>query len=451
MKSIRKILLSLLFLSACSSSMVFAEERVDTANIVVPSRIDMIFNEDGTNAIGEFEISNKSQLPITIDNIGITEKNDWDLVPSGTYIPTDTRCINIKLDGVDLVEGGNKVLIPITEGTSKALPLSVERGLWTSIIKESAFDIQIDYTFDAKNFTLSFNTDGGSGVESISSYNGSRVTLPSSTKMGYTLEGWVDSEGILYNKGSEYEMPIGGGSLTARWKANTCTYDIVYLSSSGKSLGSSSVIGVYDSSLDISAPVKEGYITPSIQTVNFDSTTPKTITFIYQLIDYKIDYNLDGGEIPVIRDLSNLEELRYSKDTLNIDDINNDIEVKSISNPISYNVETPTFTLINPSKEGDTFKGWSNSIDSYIQDTITIVTGSVGDLVFSANWGTDEGFQENIDFSTKQEENLGLDLEVPSIQENTLDEDSSIVKEDIEYEEVNSVIEEELIIDITNS
>ena len=56
------------------------------------------------------------------------------------------------------------------------------------------------------------------------------------------------------------------------------------------------------------------------------------------------------------------------------------------SNPISFNYETPTFTLINPILLGYDFLGWTGSNGTQPQDTITIEKGSTGDRDYTANW-----------------------------------------------------------------
>lgn len=62
---------------------------------------------------------------------------------------------------------------------------------------------------------------------------------------------------------------------------NSYTYDIVYVSSNGTALGSATATYKYGSTNTITAPEKAGYITPSSQTVIWDSTSAKTITFVY--------------------------------------------------------------------------------------------------------------------------------------------------------------------------
>ncbi len=55
-------------------------------------------------------------------------------------------------------------------------------------------------------------------------------------------------------------------------------------------------------------------------------------------------------------------------------------------NPSSYNVETATFTLNEPTRVGCTFAGWTWDGQSTPTKTVTIATGSSGDRSFTANW-----------------------------------------------------------------
>ena len=73
---------------------------------------------------------------------------------------------------------------------------------------------------------------------------------------------------------------VGPSSIYANTQATTCTYTIVYRSSNGTNLGSSSVTHNYGGTYTVSAPSKSGYDTPSSQRVAWDSPN-KTITFTY--------------------------------------------------------------------------------------------------------------------------------------------------------------------------
>ena len=75
-------------------------------------------------------------------------------------------------------------------------------------------------------------------------------------------------------------------------------------------------------------------------------------------ITYTITYNLDGG---------------------------------TADNPTSYTIESDSFTLSNPTKDGFTFAGWTETENDEPRITVTIQQGSTGNLEFTAAW-TKNGF-----------------------------------------------------------
>lgn len=74
-------------------------------------------------------------------------------------------------------------------------------------------------------------------------------------------------------------------------------------------------------------------------------------------ITYTISYNLDGGSLP-----------------------------NGTTNPNDYTIETPTFTLNNPTKTGNTFSGWTGTDLNQATSTVTISQGSTGNRTYTANW-----------------------------------------------------------------
>ncbi|MBP5724725.1 MAG: InlB B-repeat-containing protein [Bacteroidales bacterium] len=60
-------------------------------------------------------------------------------------------------------------------------------------------------------------------------------------------------------------------------------------------------------------------------------------------------------------------------------------------NPVtSYTVETPTFTLVNPTRTGYTFVGWKGSNGTSAQTSVSIAKGSTGDKTYTANWNANK-------------------------------------------------------------
>jgi uncharacterized repeat protein (TIGR02543 family) len=100
--------------------------------------------------------------------------------------------------------------------------------------------------------------------------------------------------------------------------------------------------------------VGEYPITGTYSNDNYDVTfEPGTYTITAAV--YTITYNLDGG-------------------------------IVSIANPTSYDVTTPSFTLNNPTKEGYDFVGWSGTGIATTSTTVVIAQGTMGNLVFTANF-----------------------------------------------------------------
>ncbi len=91
-------------------------------------------------------------------------------------------------------------------------------------------------------------------------------------------------------------------------------------------------------------------------------------------------YNFDT---PVTEDTE--VEARFNIITYNItyDLANGSV---SGSNPDTYNVETDTFDLINPTLEGYTFAGWTEGTSTDLQTRVTINKGTTGDKTFTAHF-----------------------------------------------------------------
>lgn len=55
-------------------------------------------------------------------------------------------------------------------------------------------------------------------------------------------------------------------------------------------------------------------------------------------------------------------------------------------NPTTYDIETATFKLNNPTKKGYTFAGWTGSNGDTAEESVTISIGTTGDKTYTANW-----------------------------------------------------------------
>ena len=105
-------------------------------------------------------------------------------------------------------------------------------------------------------------------------YYGDVLSVTYTASTGYSIT----------SKGSTSVTVMGNVSpsvIYASAKVNSYTYNIVYVSSNGTSLGSATMTCPYGTTNTIVAPAKAGYDTPSSQRVFWDSTSAKTITFVY--------------------------------------------------------------------------------------------------------------------------------------------------------------------------
>ena len=107
-------------------------------------------------------------------------------------------------------------------------------------------------------------------------------------------------------------------------------------------------------------PEKNGYtfnkwIDNKGNEVNADTviTGPIEVIASYDLINYNITYNLNGG---------------------------------TANNPTVYTIESDDITLNKPSKEGYTFLGWTGSNGDAIENVVAITKGSTGDKEYTANY-----------------------------------------------------------------
>jgi uncharacterized repeat protein (TIGR02543 family) len=155
--------------------------------------------------------------------------------------------------------------------------------------------------------------------------------------------------------------------VTIEYSRNS--YTIKFDAAGGAGGGEQSVkygefINPYVSAREVS---REGYDfdgwSPAISPYETMPAENKTFTAQWKLKNYTITYNLDGGSI-------------------------------AGTNPGGYNVESSAITLINPTRQGYSFVGWTGTGLSEPTLSVTIPTGSTGNRQYTANW------TENPDYRT---------------------------------------------------
>lgn len=213
-------------------------------------------------------------------------------------------------------------------------------------------------------YKIRYNANGGEGTmdDSEHVYDVEKeLSANEFSKTGYDFIGWSDTENgnIIYtDKEVVKNLTTTNGAtidLYAVWKVKQYTYNIIYKTESGIELGTGTVTNDYGAEQTIYPKDFEGYKKPDPQLVKWDSTTPKTIIFIYTPIEYTINYVLNGGTV-------------------------------ATANPTTYTIETETFTLNNPTREGYDFIGWTGSNGTTPSTSVSVEKGSTGNKEFTANW-----------------------------------------------------------------
>ena len=196
-------------------------------------------------------------------------------------------------------------------------------------------------------YTITFDTDGGSEVAPITQDYGTAITAPAApTREGYTFTGW--------DTAIPATMPAHNMTITAQWTVNQ--YTITFATDGGSEVAP--ITQDYGSAITApAAPTREGYTF-----TGWDKTIPATmpagdmtITAQWTVNQYTITYDLDGGTAE--------------------------------GNPDTYTVETDAFTLKNPTRPGYTFTGWSGTgLTGEDNLTVTIPKGSTGNRSYTAHW-----------------------------------------------------------------
>ena len=285
--------------------------------------------------------------PETPSKVGYTFTG-WDgtvpaTMPANNVTVTATWKINQYTITFD-TDGGT-VIAPITQdyNTAVARPADPTKtgytfAGWDKTIPENmpAENIIVKALWTINQYTITFDTDGGSDVPAITQDYGTDVAAPADpTKTGYTFAGW--------DREIPSTMPAESITVKAQWKINQ--YTITFDTDGGTAIDP--ITQDYNTAVVAPAdPTKEGYTF-----AGWDATIPATMpakdTVIkakWTVNKYTITFDVDGG---------------------------------SYVAPITQNYGTEIVAPADPTKTGYTFAGWDTEIPS---------TMPAGDMTIKAKW-----------------------------------------------------------------
>ena len=195
-----------------------------------------------------------------------------------------------------------------------------------------AENITITAQWKINQYTISFGTAGGSIIDSITQDYGTAITAPANpTREGYTFTGW--------DKKIPATMPAENITITAQWKINR--YTISFDTAGGSAIAS--ITQDYGTAITAPAtPTREGYTF-----IGWNKTIPVTmpaenitITAQWKINQYTITFDTAGGS-----------------------------EIA----PITQDYGTAITAPANPTREGYTFIGWDIEIpETMPAENITI-------------------------------------------------------------------------------
>ena len=227
----------------------------------------------------------------------------------------------------------------------------------------------INLSFEQNNYTISYTLNGGNISNEKKNYTveTNSFTLPIPTKTGYNFVGWTGTglssatKNVNVPKGS-----IGNRNYTANWSATN--YQISYTLNGGTMSGQKTNYTIENNNFTLPTPSRTGYNFVGWTGTGLSSATKKvtiakgsvgnkSYTANWSIINYSISYTLNGGTIS--------------------------------NQKTSYNIETASFNLVTPIRNGYSFKGWTGTNLSSITKNVTIAKGSVGNKSYTANWVDD--------------------------------------------------------------
>ena len=282
----------------------------------LPTAGDMTYT--GHTFVGWYDNENLTGSPVTaIGGAETGNKEYWAKWEIDQYTITfDTN-------------GGSEIA-PITQdyGTEIAAPDNPTRKGYTfkgwdkEIPKTMPADnITVKAQWEINQYTIAFDTNGGSEIDSITQDYGTEITVPDNpTRKGYTFKGW--------DKEIPETMPAENITVKAQWEINQ--YTITFDTNGGSEIAPIT----QDYGTEITAPdnpTRKGYTFKG-----WDKEIPKTmpaenitVKAQWEINQYTITFDTNGGS-----------------------------EIA----PITQDYGTKITALDNPTRKGYTFKGWDKEI-----------------------------------------------------------------------------------------
>lgn len=318
--------------------------------------------DDGKSVTySDFTLANWSGSSSTFTNNGTVTVN------GGFYLDYHAHLVN---NGTLTVKG-NPSTMSIASGcsfTNKGVATfdnSFNLGFQNDCVNEGTI-----YLYNITSINVDGLTNNGTIVcgDGISSSIFARISAVGGTVV---WEKDYDPSGKPVPTPNNIEYDLNGGSWVTTPDANA---DIYYYGTDGKD---SYTIGVEEPFKDLNKMVtREHYTFVGWTCDKEDETEPSkylailsewackiTLTAHWKPTNYNVRYNLGGGYFKDATDITSDGTYFYSP----------------------YNIESSTFTLPTPVKDGYTFAGWMDS-RGIVTPTVSVEKGTTGNIAYTAQW-----------------------------------------------------------------
>jgi len=220
--------------------------------------------------------------------------------------------------------------------------------------------------WSTNSYTVTYNTNGGSEVASVSAAHAAKLTAPTApTKTGYGFDGWYKEEALTTAWDFETDTVTAAVTLYAKWK--TGSFTISYELNGGTNAAENPAnYTIETADITLSDAAKTGYAFAgwfekedlsgdAVTKIVKGSSGDKKIYAKWTAVTYNIVYELNSG-------------------------------TNAAANPAAYTIETNTITLSAPSRTGYTFGGWFTASDFSGTAVTEITKGSTGEKKVYAKW-----------------------------------------------------------------
>ena len=358
------------------------EDQVYTGSAITPA-FELIFNNatlDDENYDVEYSNNiNAGTATITVTGLGnfkgtkvITFKIISYITYNITYITNGGSAVTTRLTYTSVE---NEVAIELPTTTKNGYTFAGWTGIgdnvtiYTSIPANTMADLELTAAYNVITYSISYDlADGSVSEANPTEYNieTATFTLNNPTKEHYVFTGWTGSNGDTPQKTVSISLgSYGDKSYTANWTPKS--YSITYnLNGGAVASANPATYTIETATFTLNNPTRTGYTfagwtgsngdTASLTvSVNLGTTGNLTFNANWTTITYNISYDYNGGAV-------------------------------ATANPATYNIETNTFTLIEPELLGYTFIGWTGSNGDTPQKNLSVTKGSYGHKSFTANW-----------------------------------------------------------------